>query len=67
MSQSAVESYYLEQGRDWERFAMIKARFVTGSAPQQENLYQILKPFVFRRYVDFSVLEVSGRLTRTAQ
>ncbi|MBT8449346.1 MAG: bifunctional [glutamate--ammonia ligase]-adenylyl-L-tyrosine phosphorylase/[glutamate--ammonia-ligase] adenylyltransferase, partial [Gammaproteobacteria bacterium] len=64
MSQSAMESYYLEQGRDWERFAMIKARFVTGDETQIDELYGILKPFVYRRYVDFSVLEAPRKMKR---
>jgi len=64
MSQSAMESYYLEQGRDWERFALIKARIVTGTKQQKANLTAILKPFVFRRYVDFSVLESPRQMKR---
>lgn len=67
MSESALESYYLEQGRDWERFALIKGRFITGSEDQQQNLYSILKPFVFRRYIDFSVLESPREMKRLIQ
>ena len=67
MSESAFESYYLEQGRDWERFAMIKARIVTGTDEQRTYIKSILKPFVFRRYVDFSVLDSPREMKRLIQ
>jgi len=57
MSFEAMEEYYQDQGRDWERFAFVKARVITGSSSEKEQLYGLLKPFVFRRYIDFSVLE----------
>lgn len=57
MSYSAMEEYYQDQGRDWERFALIKARIITGEAAHKKQLSDLLKPFVFRRYIDFSVLE----------
>lgn len=55
---SALEDYYQEQGRDWERYAMVKAR-VMGDAgePYAEELKRMLRPFVFRRYIDFSVIQ----------
>lgn len=56
MSFSALEDYYQEQGRDWERYAMLKARLI-GSGDYHEQLQTMLKPFVFRRYIDFSVIE----------
>jgi glutamate-ammonia-ligase adenylyltransferase len=54
---AALEAYYQEQGRDWERYAMIKARPITGSARNRARLTQLLVPFVYRRYVDFSAIE----------
>lgn len=53
----ALEHYYQLHGRDWERYAFIKARMVTGTAPARANLEAILKPFVYRRYLDFGALE----------
>jgi glutamate-ammonia-ligase adenylyltransferase len=47
-----LESYLITQGREWERYAWIKAREVTG-APTQE-LMQLITPFVYRRHLDFS-------------
>ena len=46
-----LENYYLTQGREWERYAWIKGRALTGSRYQE--LAAILRPFVFRKYLDF--------------
>ncbi|MBE1298647.1 MAG: bifunctional [glutamate--ammonia ligase]-adenylyl-L-tyrosine phosphorylase/[glutamate--ammonia-ligase] adenylyltransferase [Alteromonadaceae bacterium] len=54
---SAFEDYYLRQGREWERYAMVKARLLNDDTPYTDELQQILQPFVFRRYIDFSVME----------
>ena len=54
---AALEEYYQNQGRDWERYAMIKARIVAGDQTVGAQLMTALKPFVFRRYIDFSVIE----------
>ncbi|WP_241263394.1 bifunctional [glutamate--ammonia ligase]-adenylyl-L-tyrosine phosphorylase/[glutamate--ammonia-ligase] adenylyltransferase [Parahaliea mediterranea] len=54
---SALEDYYQEQGRDWERYALIKARAVTGGAARAAELAQMLRPFIYRKYVDFGVID----------
>ncbi|MEM6604678.1 MAG: bifunctional [glutamate--ammonia ligase]-adenylyl-L-tyrosine phosphorylase/[glutamate--ammonia-ligase] adenylyltransferase [Pseudomonadota bacterium] len=54
---SALENYYQEQGRDWERYALIKARPVTGSADEQMQLNTLIRAFVYRRYVDYRAVE----------
>lgn len=53
---SALELYYQEQGRDWERYAMVKARPITGTAAAKTSLMSMLSAFVYRRYTDFSVI-----------
>lgn len=53
----ATETYYQDQGRDWERYALIKARPVTSVTVAQHALMPPLKAFVFRRYVDYQVLD----------
>ena len=53
----AMQEYYHTQGRDWERYAMIKARVVAGDQRQGARLLELLRPFVYRRYVDFSAIE----------
>lgn len=58
MSFAALEEYYQEQGRDWERYAMVKARIIGDSNHAYgQELYAMLRPFVFRRYIDFSVIQ----------
>ena len=54
---AALESYLQEHGRDWERYAWIKARAITGGGPYQALFEQVVRPFVFRRYLDFGVIE----------
>jgi glutamate-ammonia-ligase adenylyltransferase len=56
LSVDAMEEYYLAQGRDWERFAMIKARAVTGTAEATAALMQVLRSFTYRRYLDFATI-----------
>lgn len=53
----ALEQYYQDQGRDWERYAMIKARVVGGNPHAGAALLEMLRPFVYRRYLDFSAIE----------
>lgn len=54
---NALQDYYVEQGREWERFAMIKARVLNGADENRAELENIIRPFSYRRYIDFSVLE----------
>ncbi len=53
----ALESYYERHGREWERYAFIKARVCAGDMVAGEHLMKSLKPFVYRRYIDFGVFE----------
>ncbi len=53
----AFEDYYQSHGRDWERYALIRARAVTGEERSGEAILERLRPFVYRRYLDFGVLE----------
>lgn len=54
---SALEDYYQTHGRDWERYAMIKARVVAGDFESGKSLLAILRPFVYRRYLDYGAFE----------
>ena len=53
----AMEDYYQTQGREWERYAMIKARPITGSESVKNDLTRLLRPFVYRRYLDYGVFD----------
>ena len=57
MGFAAVEQYYQSQGRDWERYAMIKAKALAGKQVDIDYLESMLRPFIFRRYLDFSAFE----------
>jgi glutamate-ammonia-ligase adenylyltransferase len=58
LSFAALEDYYQEQGRDWERYAMVKARIMGDKEDvYASELRAMLRPFVFRRYIDFSVIQ----------
>ena len=52
-----MEDYYQSQGREWERYALIKAAVVAGDHEAGTMLLHRLRPFVFRRYLDFGVFE----------
>ncbi|MGC0154116.1 bifunctional [glutamate--ammonia ligase]-adenylyl-L-tyrosine phosphorylase/[glutamate--ammonia-ligase] adenylyltransferase [Chromobacterium vaccinii] len=51
MSFAALENYLLSQGREWERYAWIKAKAITGDA---DGLEQLVRPFVYRKYLDYN-------------
>lgn len=57
MSFDAMERYYQMQGREWERYAWIKARAVAGDKAAGRNLLSRLSPFIYRRYLDYGVFE----------
>ena len=58
MNFPSIEEYYQDQGRDWERYAMVKARIVNGEESKEgKELLSILRPFIYRQYVDFSAFE----------
>ena len=71
---SALEDYYQTQARDWERFAAIKARVVACVSLDDERqslqlrqqsidtINTILRPFSYRKYLDFSIIESLRRL-----
>ncbi|MEO6696864.1 MAG: bifunctional [glutamate--ammonia ligase]-adenylyl-L-tyrosine phosphorylase/[glutamate--ammonia-ligase] adenylyltransferase [Gammaproteobacteria bacterium] len=57
LSFGAMEDYYQTHGREWERYAFIKARVVAGDRVAESRLMPMLKPFVYRRYLDFGAFE----------
>lgn len=67
LSFNALEQYYQDQGRDWERYAMIKARVVGGDQVAGKQLLEMLRPFVYRRYLDFSAIEALRAMKQLIQ
>ena len=62
-SLAALEHYYQEQGRDWERYAMVKARLLNRLGKKQTNAFQeLIRPFVYRRYIDFGAIEALRKM-----
>lgn len=57
MTFDGMENYYLTQAREWERYAMIKARQVAGDFNSGKQLAALIKPFVYRRYLDYGAFE----------
>lgn len=55
LSFNALELYLQESGRDWERYAYVKARAVTAAALSEDLFRNVLRPFVYRRYLDYGV------------
>src|SRR5688572_3200248 len=58
----ALENYFVSQGREWERYAWIKARPVSGLDADLRTLEGIVRPFVYRKYLDYGTLEAMRRL-----
>jgi len=59
-----MEDYYQHQGREWERYALIKADVVAGDRKAGRELLLRLRPFVYRRYLDFGVFESLREMKR---
>jgi [glutamine synthetase] adenylyltransferase / [glutamine synthetase]-adenylyl-L-tyrosine phosphorylase len=57
LSFSAMEQYFQREGRDWERYAWQKARPVAGDGRAGQRLLDTLRPFVYRRYIDYGALD----------
>lgn len=59
-----LERYLIVQGRDWERYAWLKARAVTGDETDIAALEQIVRPFIYRRYLDFGSIDALRAMHR---
>jgi len=57
LSFDAIVHYYQVHGRDWERYALIKARAVAGDRAAGDWLLAQLRPFIYRKYLDFGAIQ----------
>ena len=57
LSFAGMDQYFQREGRDWERYAWIKARAVAGDIGAGEAWLETLRPFVYRRYLDYTALD----------
>ncbi|WP_274572072.1 bifunctional [glutamate--ammonia ligase]-adenylyl-L-tyrosine phosphorylase/[glutamate--ammonia-ligase] adenylyltransferase [Neisseria leonii] len=60
-SETALEQYLIRQGREWERYAWCKGRVIT---PYPNGISALVRPFVFRKYLDYSAYEAMRALHR---
>jgi glutamate-ammonia-ligase adenylyltransferase len=65
-SLGSLENYFITQGREWERYAWIKARVMNEGVNLQpewvDGLQEICRPFVFRKYLDFGAINAMREL-----
>ena len=66
-SLAALEQYYQREGRDWERYALIKARPVAGDTEAGRDFIRHVRPFVYRRYIDYSSVEALQEMHANVQ
>jgi glutamate-ammonia-ligase adenylyltransferase len=57
VSLASLEDYLQQHGRDWERYAWVKARAIVGATAYAPAYEEFVRPFVYRRYLDFGVFE----------
>ncbi|MBT6785835.1 MAG: bifunctional [glutamate--ammonia ligase]-adenylyl-L-tyrosine phosphorylase/[glutamate--ammonia-ligase] adenylyltransferase, partial [Acidiferrobacteraceae bacterium] len=62
LSFDAMDHYFVTHGRDWERYALIKARPVAGDVGAGVTLLDNLRPFVYRKYLDFGAFEAIRKM-----
>ncbi len=71
LSFDAMEHYYQTHGREWERYALIKARLITDGNAAGAELQQRLQPFIYRRYLDYGAVaqlrELKHKINHEAQ
>ena len=67
-SLAGLEGYFISHARPWERYAWMKARVISGPAA---GLQERVEPFVYRRYLDYGMLEalreMHGRIAEAAR
>jgi glutamate-ammonia-ligase adenylyltransferase len=64
MSFPAMEAYFQNHGREWERYAWIKARPVAGNQAAGREFLERIRPFIYRRYLDYHVIEALREMKR---
>lgn len=61
-SLDSLQQYLLNEGREWERFAWMRARLIAGDEAAGERVMQSIKPFIYRRHLDYSVFESLAKI-----
>ena len=53
----SIDQYFQTHGRDWERYAWMKARVIAGDMQAGEKFLQEITPFIYRRYLDYGAMQ----------
>ena len=64
LSFDAMDHYYTTHGRDWERYALIKTRALNLPGGHSDLLLEILRPFIYRKYLDFGAFDAIRDMKR---
>jgi len=64
MGLEAMDAYFQNHGRDWERYAWLKARVVAGRMTAGRAFLRQLRPFIYRRYLDYNAIEALREMKR---
>ncbi len=57
LSTQAMVNYYFQYGRDWERYALIKARSVAGNIEEGNAFLHEIQPFIYRKTIDYELVD----------
>ncbi|WP_154223962.1 hypothetical protein [Marinicella rhabdoformis] len=61
---AALQHYIITEGREWERFAWMRARFVAGHAKLSASVLASVNPFIYRKHLDYSVFDSLAKIKR---
>ncbi len=61
---AALQNYIITEGREWERFAWMRARFVAGDAVLGQSVISDINPFIYRKHLDYSVFDSLAKIKR---
>lgn len=64
MHRGSMEKYFIEQGREWERYAFIKARACAGDIEAGFDFLYWLQPFVYRKHLDYGAIDSLREMKR---
>lgn len=59
---AALHNYIITEGREWERFAWMRARPVAGCKELAKEVLSLIQPFIYRRHLDYSVFDSLARV-----
>lgn len=61
---AALQNYIITEGREWERFAWMRARLVAGNERLSQSVLASVNPFIYRKHLDYSVFDSLAKIKR---